>query len=273
MQGFTHQSHNKHNTTSSLERFLIRPPKAQACLRLFCFPYAGGGASAFHNWAKHLPPEIDSCPIQLPGREDRIREKPHTTLPALIDALLNALLPYIETPFAFFGHSMGAIIAFELARQLRRRSLPGPTRLFVSAHRAPQIPDPDPRIYSLPEAEFITTLRQLQGTPDEVLQNPELLELFVPILRADFELIETYRYRAEASLACPISVFGGLQDSKITRTDLEAWREQTSQACVLRMFAGNHFFLHSVQTMLLHTIAQDLFRDFQADSRLPNKVK
>src|SRR5205814_4666171 len=177
--------------------------KPQACLRLFCFPYAGGGASIFRTWSENLPPEIEACPIQLPGRESRLLEAPFSQLFSLIEPVAQALLPYLDMPCAFFGHSMGALVSFELARYLRRQHGLSPVHLFVSGRRAPQLSDPDPPIHPLPEAEFLEELRSLKGTPEEVLQNTELLQLLLPLLRADFAVCETYAYAPETPLLCP----------------------------------------------------------------------
>lgn len=233
-------------------------PNPQAWLRLFCFPYAGGGASNFLTWSDDLPPDIEVCPIQLPGRENRLRKMPFTRLPPLVQALVQALLPYLDTPFAFFGHSMGALIGFELARQLRRQYGLGPVHLFVSGHRAPQIPNPRPLIHQLPESAFVEELRRFDGTPELVLQNTEVMEVFLPILRADFSICETYIYSPEDPLECPISAFGGLQDLLVSRHDLEAWRDQTLGSFTLRMFPGGHFFLHNARALLLRAVSQDL---------------
>jgi len=138
---------------------------------------------------------------------------------------------------------------------LRREHGPGPVHLFVSGRRAPQVPDPDPPTYNLPEPEFLEELRRLNGTPKAVFEHPELMQLMIPILRADFELVQTYMYLPEPPLDCPISAFGGLQDEDVTREHLEAWRDQTTASFSLQMFPGDHFFLHTAQAFLLQTIA------------------
>ena len=235
-------------------------PKAQAYLRLFCFPYAGGGASIFRDWAASLPASVEVCPIQLPGRESRIQERPFHRVTALVSALSCALQPYLDKPFAFWGHSMGALIAFELARQLRRENKPGPLHLLVSGHRAPQLPDSVPPIHQLPEREFVRELRLLNGTPETVLQHAELMQLMMPILRADFALAETYTYTVEAPLDCSISVFGGLQDERVGNNDLKPWQEQTWQDFSLRLFPGDHFYFHSHRSQLFLAMSEELRR-------------
>lgn len=232
----------------------------QACLRLFCFHYAGAGASIFRTWSDQLPPDIEVCSVQLPGRESRLRETPFTSLLPLIHTLAPVLLPHLNLPFAFFGHSVGALLSFELARQLRRLNQPSPLYLFLSGRCAPQIPDPDPPIHQLPNADFIEELRHYNGTPEAVLQNTELMDWLLPILRADLAINETYVYTSEVPLDCAISVFGGLQDRKVSRNCLSAWREQTHSTFNLTMFPGDHFFLKSKQGVLLKAISQDLER-------------
>jgi medium-chain acyl-[acyl-carrier-protein] hydrolase len=238
-----------------------RKPSPQARLRLFCFPYAGGGVSIFRAWSDGLPADVEVCPVQLPGRGTRLMEPPFTRLSPLIEALTQALFPLLDKPFAFFGHSLGALVSFELARQLRRQYAVQPVRLFISADRAPQIPNRDPPIHSLPEGEFLVELRRLNGTPREVLEDEELRQIMLALLRADFAIYETYRYSTEPPLNCPISAFGGWQDHRVNRGDLEAWREQTSVSFSLRMFPGDHFFLNTTQRPLLGALSQELRGD------------
>jgi medium-chain acyl-[acyl-carrier-protein] hydrolase len=247
------------DTTSivSAQWITYRKPNPQAKLRLFCFPYAGGGAAVFRSWVDRMPHTIEVCPVQLPGRETRLAESPFNRLSTLVEAAAQALLPYLDKPFAFFGHSMGALISFELARQLRRQHGPQPVHLFVSARLPPQIPDKSPRTYDLPEAEFINELRSLDGTPKEVLEHPELMGLMLPMLRADFAVCQTYNYVYEPPLNCPLTVFGGLQD-ETDRESLEPWREQTIASFSLRMLPGDHFFLHAARSQLIRVISQEL---------------
>jgi medium-chain acyl-[acyl-carrier-protein] hydrolase len=240
---------------------LCSRPKLEPTLRLLCFPYAGGGANIFRQWQNDLPPTVEVCAVQLPGREKRLPEPSFTDLSRLVQVAAEALLPYLDKPFALFGHSMGAAISFELARHLRHEAHLRPVHLFVSGRGAPQLPATDAPIYNLPEAEFLNELRRLQGTPEEVLEHPELMELMLPILRADFELVQTYHYSAGLPLDCPITAFGGLQDEEVSRADLEAWREQTATDFSLHMLPGDHFFLHTAQSLLLRTLAQELRQD------------
>jgi len=246
-------------TATALDSWITcRKPIPQARLRVFCFPYAGSGVSIFRAWSDSLPAEVEVCPVQLPGRGTRLMEPPFTRLSPLIQALAQALFPLLDKPFAFFGHSLGALVSFELARQLRRQYAVQPVRLFISADRAPQIPNRDPPIHSLSEGEFLVELRRLNGTPREVLEDEELRQIMLPLLRADFAVYETYGYSTEPPLNCPISAFGGSQDHRVSRSDLEAWRDQTSVSFSLRMFPGDHFFLNTTQPPLLGALSQEL---------------
>ncbi len=245
-------------TSNVWVRCFTSKPKAR--LRLFCFPYAGGSASLYRDWETALPLEVEVCSVQLPGRENRLQEAPITHIPSMVQVLTHAIRPYLDRPFAFWGHSMGALIGFELARQLRREGMPEPCHLFVSGRKAPQIPHSRIPVHQLPESEFMEEIRRLNGTTMAVLQNKELMELLLPTLRADFALVETYTYCHEVPLGCGISVFGGLQDDLVNYDDLEAWNAQTQQNFKVRMFSGDHFFVHSNRHQLLWAMSQDLIR-------------
>jgi medium-chain acyl-[acyl-carrier-protein] hydrolase len=243
---------------SSSNWLALQKPNRQANQRLFCFPYAGGAAFVYRDWSKNLPPDIEVCPVQLPGRGSRMREPFFRRMEPLVEAAAEALRPYLDRPFAFFGHSMGALISFELARLLRREHQQQVIKLFLSGRGAPHLPEREPITYNLPEPEFIEELRRLQGTPQAVLEQPELMALMSPILRADFEICQTYEYLPEPPLECPITAFGGLQDQEISHRQLDAWREHTNSSFSLRMFPGDHFFLHASAPLLFRTIEQEL---------------
>lgn len=212
----------------------------------------------FRDWSHGLPADIEVCPVQLPGRGTRLMEPAFSRLPLLIDALAEALLPLLDKPFALFGHSFGSLVSFELARHLQSSQQGRPVRLFVSAGPAPQLPHRGSPIHDSPEKDFSAELRRLNGTPPELLNHKELMDIVLPSLRADFALYESYRYSSGPPLNCPISTYGGLSDQQVNHSDLEAWREQTSVSFSIRMFPGDHFFLKTTRPLLLRALSQEL---------------
>ncbi|NJL55892.1 thioesterase [bacterium] len=240
--------------------WIARPkPNPAAHLRLFTIPHAGGSVSMFYPWLNQLPVEIELCPIQLPGRENRLWEEPFTDLLMVVQTLLPILRSYLDLPFAFFGHSMGALIGFELARHLRRQYALEPIHLFVSGREPPQLPDLAPPIHRLPESEFVDEIRhRYNGISDALLEAPELLRLLLPVLRADVTIVETYRYIDDLPLNCSISAFGGLQDRQVRRIALMTWQQQTQQSFQLHMLPGDHFFLNNHSKPFLYILCQEL---------------
>jgi surfactin synthase thioesterase subunit/glycosyltransferase involved in cell wall biosynthesis len=225
---------------------------AAGALRLFCFPHAGGGGSAFKAWAERLPRSVVVVPMR-PAR----RATPYN-MAELVAALGDSIEPYLDQPFAFFGHSMGAVVAFELARLLRRRNRPLPRMLVASGARAPRfrrghVPGPEPG-----EAEFVEALRRLQGTPREVLDNPTLLQLILPALREDAAIYRNYIYAEEPPLHCPIRAYGGAEDPNVHRQHLEGWAAETMAAFAVRVFPGAHFYLQTHRQEFLAALTLDL---------------
>jgi len=227
-------------------------------LRLFCFPYAGGSTLAFRNWPSLLPTDIEVCPVELPGRGARFHETPHSSLTDLIEALGPALLPYLDRPFALFGHSMGATIAFELSCWMRDRNALEPSQLLVSGRPAPHVRDPSPQVHQCTDRELIEHLRRYNGTPEAVLSNPELMELLLPTIRADFKLLETYTYCDRVPLGCAIKIFGGKDDETVSCDHLRAWRLQTTASSKVHFLPGDHFFIHTEEQQLLRLFSTSL---------------
>jgi medium-chain acyl-[acyl-carrier-protein] hydrolase len=236
----------------------IHPNNGQPNLRLFCFPYAGGSALIFRRWSASLPKQVEVCPIELPGRGRRIREASVTRMHELIPAIASAISGALDTPFALFGHSLGASIAFELAGYLKTHFGKEPAHLFVSGNRPPHLPRTKPLLYNLPEAEFSAEVARLNGTPLEILDNADAMAMVMPILRADFELIETYRHQGGPLLACPIRAFGGLQDPDVLKDDLSEWKRHTAGSFSLSMMRGDHFFITQSESQLLSVLSTDL---------------
>lgn len=229
-----------------------------ARLRLICIPYAGGGASVFRKWPDLLPPEIELCAVQLPGRETRILETPLADLEALTDQLRTAIAPYLNRPFALFGHSKGALVAYVLTRALRRHGDPLPIHLFASGRRAPHLPARRGNLHHLPDHAFIQELRRLGGTPEEVLQNPEMMDYLLPMLRADFRLTEAYVHEEEPPLDVPISAYGGESDAHVSVEEIVAWEAHTRRAFRTCIYPGGHFFLHTESTRLFQELGHAL---------------
>jgi medium-chain acyl-[acyl-carrier-protein] hydrolase len=209
---------------------------------LICFPHAGGGATAFFALASSLPETIELRAIQLPGRETRLGEAPFTRLPLLIDALADALNDSLREPYALFGHSLGALIAFELGRELRRRGVPLPGTLIVSGRRAPTVKVSEPPLHTLPDRAFVAELRRrYDAIPRVILDEPELMALFLPALKADFALFETHEHRDEPRLDCALGIYGGAADPQTA--EMEGWAELVVGPCRRRRFDGGHFYL------------------------------
>jgi medium-chain acyl-[acyl-carrier-protein] hydrolase len=237
--------------------FSCYKPKPKTKLRLFCFPYAGGGSSVFRTWSDDLPDWIEVCPVQLPARENRILEKPFYQMADLVPSVAQAIKPYLDLPFSLFGHSMGAWIAFELAHYLHKNSNLLAQHLFVSARFSPQITDKK-NLHKLPDKEFKEELETYGGTPKAVLESDELMQLLIPILRSDFSICETYIYKQNNPLTCPISVFGATKDHLVDPSSLIEWKKETSNSFRVEIFNGDHFFLRNYQKELLTSITKDL---------------
>ncbi len=240
--------------------WIVRPRRnSPANLRMFCFPYAGAGASAYRTWPAAMRADVELCLVQAPGREGRFTEKPFTRVADLVPAAVDGLAPLLTVPFVFFGHSLGALVSFEIALELRRRGLPMPLHLFVSGHRAPHLPNPNPPLRHLPDTQFVDELcRRYNGIPQAVLDNPELLELMLPCLRADFNTFETYEFTDAVPIACGISAFGGRQDPRVSEAELAGWRDRTAGDFTLTMFDGNHFYLQEHRDALLAMIGSGI---------------
>jgi len=238
--------------------WLVRPQRRpDAKLRLFCFAYAGGSAWIFRPWAKQLSANIEVCAVELPGRGKRLAEPALTDLPSLIQILGPQLIPYLDLPFAFFGHSMGALIAFELSRWLRRSVQLSPLHFWASAARAPHLPVPPPFMHTLSDSGFTERLKHYQGTPLSVLNNPELIDLILPTLRADFTLLETYTHQPKAPFTFPITGLWGQQDTIVSKIDVVTWQVHTSKFSI-EAIAGNHFFMQ--QPSFIQKLSSELAR-------------
>jgi medium-chain acyl-[acyl-carrier-protein] hydrolase len=247
-------------TTPPRSEWILRPrPAADPQVRLFCIPFAGRGASFFARWWEALPATIDVCAIQLPGRENRLHTPPLASVTEVAAALADAISGYLDVPYALLGHSMGALVAFELARTLDERGQPPPIRVFVSAHRAPHLPSPVPAVHALPDGPFLDILQTRYGAIPAVLRrDADLMAVYLKVLRADIGMVERYQFAQRPPLRCPISAFGGDLDRLLPREALEPWREHTTGIFSLRMMPGDHFFIASATTAVQGAIVADL---------------
>ncbi len=237
-------------------RYHTRP---EARMRLFCFAFAGGSASAFREWHKLLPDWVDVCAVQYPGRETRWGEPAIPDADVLADEIVTGMAPaFGDLPFAFFGHSLGAMMSFEVARRLRDAGGAEPVKLLLSGRRAPPFAPHPPILHPLTDAEFAREMGTLNGTPPEVLANRELMALLFPMLRADFRLDETYVFRAGEPLWQDFSIFGGAGDFKVPEGQLRSWAEHTTGASRFQRFAGDHFYLKDTRSAMFEALRGEL---------------
>ena len=249
-----------------------RNPRAEC--RLFCVPYAGGTGLVYRPWLKALPDFIEVLPLQLPGRGSRIKEPLMNNLLEIAERMVNELAPlFLEKPFALFGHSLGAAICFEIARKLRAGYGVSPFLLMASGRQAPHLIEREEATYQLEDNEFLERVKRLNGMPREVVESQELMELLMPMLRADFQAVETYKYRPGPPLGCPIVAFGGRQDPEVSQEDIEAWGQYTTSNFGFQMYDGGHFFLREQEAELLRDIKRELVRCWQFFSGGPHPAR
>ena len=215
---------------------------AGGTLQLFCFPHAGATSHVFRSWARRLPPHVDLWGVHPPGRGQRIREQPFRRIEPLVEALAASLPIDADRPFALFGHSIGALVAFETARCLRRTRGIAPRHLFASGYPAPHQPPRRQPLHDAPRDVLIRALERYEGIPPDLLTHAELMDLLLPAVRADFELSETYVYRQGDALPCGITCFGGHEDAEATPEELRGWAVHTTSSFELHILEGNHFF-------------------------------
>lgn len=214
-------------------------------MRLFCVPFAGSGASAFNAWPVAFPDTVELQAVQLPGRESRYGEPPSSDALEVARLVSNAMEPYVDGPYAFFGYSMGALIAFEVIRELRRRGAQMPVQLFVGARRAPQMAATLPPTAHLAHEAFLERIRDQYDAASQLWQKPDLLGIILPVLRADMALCERYVYHDEAPFEFPVQAFAGMRDRSAPLPAVRGWCEQTTGEFALEAFDGGHFFVNA----------------------------
>jgi len=225
--------------------------------RLFCFPFAGGGCGTFLEWPRYFGEDLEIICVQLPGRGKRFSEQPFTSVPPLVTELGRLFVNCRGVPFAFFGHSMGSLIAYELACHLQMAGGPQPSCIFVSGTEAPQLVQEKEYFISLSDSELVEVVRRMNGMPDEVLKNPELLELLLPVLRADFILTGTYKH-TDYILSCGITAFCGSDDKEATVSDVHQWKRRTAGEFRMHTITGDHFFINSARDQVLELVKDNL---------------
>jgi medium-chain acyl-[acyl-carrier-protein] hydrolase len=223
-------------------------------LSLFCFPSAGAGASVFRSWMRRFPRGRHVCAIQLPGREERANEPALTDMEKLSEQVEQEVRPYTRRPFAFFGHSMGAILAFEVARRLQKTAAATPEILIVTACPAPQLERDEVQSHQLDDSELRMELKKLEGTPAEILEDSELMQSLLPQIRADFQVVQTYKYCSGERLRCPILAIAGADDQEVSEAEMNAWRVQTSRDFFFCVLPGNHFLPINSPESVISTI-------------------
>jgi surfactin synthase thioesterase subunit len=239
--------------------FVVHARRATPRLRLYCFPYAGGAASVFRSWAATLPDEIEVVAVQLPGREMRFHEPLPRSVAEVVHGLVDAIAHVPPVPFASFGHSLGTLLSYEWTLALERAGLPTPLHMIMSGRGAPHVVQADGATHRLPDREFIQTLRDMQGTPEELLQDDEAMRVLLPQIRADFALAGEHSRGVPWRLPCGLSVYGGLADSHASSQALLAWQACSANPIRVRQFPGGHFFLHSARHAVLGSVVRDLW--------------
>jgi medium-chain acyl-[acyl-carrier-protein] hydrolase len=216
-------------------------------IKVFCIPYAGGSAVTYERWKKRIPDknDMDFIPLELAGRGRKSNLPFYENIEEAVEDLYQSIRSELYEPYAIFGHSMGSLIAFELCHKLQEKGLPGPEHIFFSGRRSPFIPSPNHNFHMLSDEEFVQEVLNYGGTTRQALEHTELRELFLPILRADFKLVETYQPRLDRpKFSANISAFGGKRDVQVTLEDLQSWGETTTGQCRTSIFPGNHFFIN-----------------------------
>jgi medium-chain acyl-[acyl-carrier-protein] hydrolase len=242
-----------------MTNYIVRfQEKEAATARLFCFPYAGATAAAYRPWNAMMPPNIELVVVELPGRL-HLRDKPPEDMKAIVDTIYPQILPFLDKPFAIFGHSFGSIVSYEVTKRLQTENKKLPTKLFVSARRAPHLPSRFRQASGLPDQEFIDEMQNMyQAIPEAVLKEKELLKMLLPILKVDIRINETYIGKLDPLLNVPLQVYYGTKDNTITPDEMEQWKAVTQKDFQIKSFEGGHFYIDKEKGTIITEITKNL---------------
>jgi surfactin synthase thioesterase subunit len=238
--------------------FHVPRPRGEAALRLYCFPHAGGGASAYRSWPELIGADVEVVAVRLPGRESRFAEPRFRRMADVVAALCGPLSASLDRPFAFFGHSLGALVAFETACVLARAGAPSPVHLLAAASPAPGRGGRDGPLHTLPAHALIDRLREYGGLPEPVLAQHALLSVLLPTIRDDLEIGYAYHAADIGCLRCPVTVLGGVDDRSVSAEDLAGWEAVTDGPFAIRLVPGGHFFVGEAGASTMASIVEAL---------------
>lgn len=248
------------HTAEQFEKWVRRShPAPNSRVRLVCLPHAGGSASFYFPMSRALAPAVEVLAIQYPGRQDRRHEPNIPSLPHLADQIFEAVRRLDDRPLALFGHSMGAVLAYEVALRMQDAGLPSPVRLFTSGRRAPSC-EREERIHMESDDQMIAELRKLSGTSSAMLTDPELLEMIMPAIRSDYRAVETYRHVPGRKVDCPVTVITGDADPRVSVDEAAAWEDHTTGPTDLHVLPGGHFYLVDQSARVVELLAERLDR-------------
>ena len=247
-------------STKNSRWFVVPKSNPEAVIRLFCFPYAGGNASTYTPWSDVLPASTELVIVQPPGRANRIEEQGYTSMQALVLALCDVVLPLLDKPYAVFGHSLGSRVGYEFVHEAKRRAWPLPEYFIASGSSAPHVCREHKKISHLADKEFIEGLKRFGGPTELLLNNNHLLSLFLPLLRADFSIADSYFRGIGQALSCPVSVFGGLKDDDARVDELPTWQSHFEKPIVIEIFEGDHFYIESQWQAVAEQVSKTLLK-------------
>ena len=247
------------SSLSATNLIRVGSPLTTSKVTLICLAHAGAGSSTFRGWAEELRPHFDVVTIQLPGREDRIREPAYETMEAAVAPIVAAIEPFLNRPFVVLGHSLGALIAFEVVHRIRQVYASEPIAFIPSACRAPYFPHPVLPISHLPDADFVTSFQaRYDGIPSVILNDPAYLQAFLFPLRADFRILEAHQFTARPLLTCPLLIFGGDRDEIVAQEALEGWKTLSTGTCQMNLLEAGHLYLQTHRKQMTHLLRRQV---------------